>query len=95
MTDKYAIRRALVRALFRFSCPQDFNTILGDDDVILLQADPALMLREWENLTGAEFIFPVEGFPAYRSLNPILRRKLEAGFTLLDDPFLAGPAALR
>ena len=95
MTDKYAIRRILVRALSRYSCPQNFNTILCDDEVILLQSDPVILLREWENLTGAEFLFPVEGFPSYRSLNPVLRQKLEAGFSLMNDPFFAGPAALR
>lgn len=95
MSDKYAIRRVLVRALCRFTCPQNFNTILCDDDVILLQADPVLMLREWENLTAAEFLFEVPGFPAYRSLDPVLRKKLESGCSLMGDPFFAGPAALR
>ena len=95
MSDKYAIRRVLVRALARYSCPQDLNTILCDDEVILLQADPAVLMKEWEHLTEAEFLFPVTGYPEYRSINPVLRRKIDAGYTLLDDPFFAGPAALK
>ena len=95
MSDKYAIRRVLVRALARYSCPQNLNTVLCDDDVILLQADPAVLLKEWESLTAAEFLFPVAGFPEYRSINPVLRSKLDAGYTLLDDPFFAGPSALK
>ena len=95
MKDKYAIRRTLVKALARYSCPQELNTILCDDDVILLQADPAILLREWYALTEAEFILPVTGYPEYRSLNPVLRQKLENGLSLMNDPFFAGPLAVR
>ena len=94
MNDKYSIRRTLVRALARYSCPQDLNTILCDDEIILLQADPAILLREWHALTEAEFILPVAGYPEYRSLNPVLRRKIENGLSLMNDSFFAGPTAL-
>ena len=89
--SKYAIRRALVTALFRFYCPQDLNTILCDDRVILLSCDNARVKNEWDELTEAEYILPVQGFPDHRSLSPALRKKLETGKTLLDDPFFAGP----
>ena len=91
MTTKYEIRRALVRALFSFYGPQELNTLLGDDRVILLSADPARIKKEWDELTAADCFHPVEGYPSYRSLDPSLRKKLEAGKTLLDDPFFAGP----
>ena len=91
MTTKYEIRRALVLALFSFYGPQELNTLLGDDRMILLAADPARVKKEWDELTAAGFIRPVEGFPTFRSLDPALRKKLEAGKTLLDDPFFAGP----
>lgn len=90
-SDKYAIRRALVMALLRFYCPQDLNTILCDDQVILLAADPARIKAQWDELTAAEYILPVQGFPEHRSLSPALRLKLESGKALLDDPFFAGP----
>lgn len=90
-SDKYAIRRALVTALFRFYCPQDLNTILCDDQVILLASDNARIKAQWDELTAAEYIIPVQGFPDHRSLAPALRLKLESGRTLLDDPFFAGP----
>lgn len=95
MNDKYAIRRTLVRALARYSCPQNLNTILCDDEIILLQADPAILLREWHALTEAEFILPVAGYPEYRSLNPVLRRKIENGVNLMWDQFFSGPQAMR
>ena len=89
--NKYAIRRALILALFSFYGPQELNTLLGDDRVILLAADPARIKKEWDELTAAEYIHPVDGFPTFRSLDPALRMKLESGKTLLDDPFFAGP----
>ena len=95
MSTSYAIRRALLFALGRFFCPQDLNTCLCDDGVIMLDADPARILKEWEELTAAGYISAVQGYPDHRSLSPAIRRKIEAGETLLDDPFLAGPQALR
>ena len=94
-TDAYAIRRALVRAVARYYCPQDLNTVLCDDAVILLDADPARIRREWDELSAAGRLRPVQGYPDFRSLDPALRRRIEAGETLLDDPLFAGPAALR
>ncbi|MBR1951921.1 MAG: hypothetical protein IKA32_05055 [Lentisphaeria bacterium] len=95
MKDKYTIRRALVKALARYFCPQELNTILCDDNIILLQADPSILLKEWDNLTSAEFILQVPGYPDYRSLNPVLRQKIENGLSLMNDPFFAGPFAVR
>ena len=95
MADKYAIRRALRYALARFFCPQDLNTILCDDRVIILDADNSRIKTEWDELTCAGYLVPVQGYPEYRALKPSLRAKLENGETLLDDPLLAGPSALR
>ena len=94
-TDKYAIRRALLLALAKFVCPQELNTILCDDRVILLGADSARVLREWDELTAAEYLQAVPGFPEARRLSPATRAKIEAGKSLLDDPFLAGASAVR
>lgn len=90
-SSKYSIRRAIVMALFRYFCPQDLNTILCDDQLILLSADNARIRSEWEELTAAGYIIPIQGFPEHRKLSDALRLKLEAGKTLLDDPFFAGP----
>ena len=94
-TDKYALRRAIVLAMAGFVCPQELNTILCDDKIILLGADSARVLREWEELTAAEYLLPVPGFPEARRLSPAIRAKIEAGKSLLDDPFLAGASAVR
>ena len=94
-TDKYAIRRALLLALAKFVCPQELNTILCDDRLILLGADSARVLREWDELTAAEYLQAVPGFPEARRLSPATRAKIEAGKSLLDDPFLAGASAVR
>lgn len=92
---KYAIRRAILKALFRFYCPQDLNTILLDDNIMMLGVDNVLILKEWDLLTQAGYILVVPGFPDYRSLSAMIRFKLEAGNALLDDPFLAGNMALK
>lgn len=95
MADKYAIRRALLYALTRFFCPQDLNTVLCDDRVMLLDSDNARIKKEWDELTEAGYLVPVQGYPEYRSLKSAIRAKIESGETLLDDPLLAGPSALR
>ena len=92
---KYSIRRTILKALFRFYCPQNLNTILCDDQILLLGVDNTLILNEWDLLTQAGYILPVPGFPECRSLSPMIRFKLEAGNALMDDPFLAGEMALK
>lgn len=92
---KYVIRRTLLQVLCKFYCPQDLNTVMLDDRLQLLNADPALMLREWQALTDAGYLLPVQGYPEHRSLERTTREKLQNGETLLDDPFFAGPNALR
>ena len=92
--DTYAIRRAIARALHRYYCPQELNTLLYDDAIILLDADPARLKAEWEELTAAGRLIPVEGFPRHRSLAPALRKQLDAGMSLLGDPLFASPSEL-
>ena len=94
-TDKYALRRAIVLAMAGFVCPQELNTILCDDRLVLLGVDNARALREWDELTAAEYLLPVPGFPEARKLAPAIRKKIEEGRSLLDDPFLAGASAVR
>lgn len=89
--SNYHVRRALIEALFSFYCPQDLNTVLCDDRIILLGCDPARIKAQWDELTAAGYLRPVQGWPEHRSLSPALRKKLEEGRTLLDDPLLAGP----
>ena len=92
--NRYAIRRALVLALYRFYCPQDLNTLMCDDAVICLDADPERLKHEFSELTLAGYLCEVPGYPEYRSLSPALRQKLDRGGSLMTDPFFAGPAAL-
>ena len=44
--DKYAIRRAIVRALFDFENPQEFSVVLGHHAVILAAQKLALSNEE-------------------------------------------------
>lgn len=90
MANKYAIRRALIRAAVRYSLPQELNTLLCDDGVILLEADPAALVAEWDELTDFGCLLPVPGYPNFRSVSPTLRQKVEAGETLLNLPFFSG-----
>ena len=93
-SDRYAVRRALLKALFRFSCPQDLNTLMNDDRVIALDADPARLRSEWGELHMAGYVQQVQGWPDYFRLAPAARAKLERGWSMADDPFLAGPLAV-
>ena len=92
---KYVIRRTLLQVLCKFYCPQDLNTVMLDDRLQLLNADPAQVLREWQALTDAGYLLVVQGYPDYRSIERKTRVKLQNGETLLDDHFFAGPSALR
>ena len=92
---KYVIRRTLLQILHKFYCPQDLNTVMLDDRLQLLNADPAQVLREWQALTDAGYLLVVQGYPDYRSIERKTRVKLQNGETLLDDPFFAGPNAMR
>ncbi len=93
-SDRYAIRRTIAAALAKYCCPRSLNDLLCEDEIMLLDCDPARLLAEWNELTAAGHLAPVPGYPEYRSLAPALRRKLEARRSLSDDPFFFGPSAL-
>lgn len=94
MDKKYRIRLAIVRTLHRFFCPQELNAILCADEILMLEADNSQILKEWNMLREAEKLCDVAGYPGYCSLSPALRKKLDDGLTLNDDPFFYGPSAL-
>ena len=93
-SDRHAVRRALLKALLRFSCPQDLNTLMNDERVIALGADPARLRREWGELHLAGYTVQAQGWPDYFRLEAAVRARLESGWSMMDDPFLAGPSAL-
>ena len=93
-SDRYAIRRTVAAALAKYCCPLDLNRVLCEDEIMLLNCDPARLRAEWDEMTAAGYLIPVPGYPEYRSLDPALRRKLEERRTLSDDPCFFGPLAV-
>lgn len=93
--SKYAIRRTLLHALLRYEGPQDLNTLCNDPRMMELDADETRIVHEWDEMTERGYLLPVTGWPEYRKLDPALRARLAAGESMLDDPFLSGPSALR
>ena len=96
MTSVYAVRRAILSALYAYSNPQSLDTIACHDRIILTEAEPAILRREWRALQNAGYLRAVPGYGGeYSSLNPTTRKKLESGWAMNDDEFLFGPGALR
>ena len=78
--DKYAIRRAIVRALFDFENPQEFSVVLGHHAVILAAQKLALsneeirdVRHEWNYLIEKGYLIPVPGYDDYCRLSGDLR----------------------
>lgn len=108
MSDKYAIRRAIVAALYAFSNPQPLSAIKDHHRVVLafqrcpLTNDDIIDLRrEWNYLTERGLLVPVPGYDDYCKLSGDLRSLLDASDPLTGcDPLRSderfyGPAALR
>ena len=96
MNSIYTARRAILSALCTYCNPQSLDTIACHDKVILTEAEPALLRRQWQALQDAGYLRAVPGYHGeYCSLTPAVRKKLEAGWAMNDDEFLFGPEALR
>ena len=96
MTGIYAIRRAILSTLCAYCNPQSLDTIACHDKIILTEAEPAMLRKQWLALQEAGYLRAVPGYGGeYCSLAPAVRRKLEAGWAMNDDEFLFGPEALR
>lgn len=105
--EKYATRRAIIRALYAFQNPQDFSTILGHHAIILAAQKVTLshenirdIRHEWDYLTEKLYLVPIPGYDDYRRLSGDLRSLLDAEDSLsgpselLKDERLYGPDAL-
>lgn len=108
MADKYAIRRAIVAALYAFANPTNLAAVLSRHEIILafqrfpLTNDDVIDLRrEWNWLIDRGCLVPVPGYDDYCKLSGDLRSLLAASDPLTGcDPLrhderFYGPAALR
>lgn len=96
MSTIFGIRRAILQALFDYVTPQSLDTISCHDKVMMTEADPAILRRQWQALQDAGYLKPVAGYQGeYCSLAQAVRAKLEKGWAMHDDEFLYGPGALR
>ena len=97
MASKYEIRRAILRIAARLYCPLELKTLLCFDEMIQFQDDDAVA-AEWSGLSAERYLLPVPGFGNHRALSPRVKALFQAdpsGGWMKDDPFLAGPFAMR
>ena len=97
MATKYEIRRAVLTIAARLYCPLELKTLLCFDEIIQFQ-DDAAVAAEWDALSGERYLLPVPGFDTHRALSPRVKALFEAeptGGWMKDEPFLAGPFAMR
>lgn len=96
MANTFAVRRAIVRALYDYVNAQNLDTIACHDAVIMTEADASILRREWQNLIDASYLKAVSGYQnEYCTLSPALRAKMDQGKAMHDDEFLFGPGAIR
>lgn len=96
MSTVFGIRRAIISALFDYTNPQSIDTIACHDKVIMSEADPVILRRQWQGLQDAGYLKPVAGYNGeYCSLAPAIRKKLEMGWAMNNDEYLFGPGAMR
>lgn len=94
---KYTVRRAILNVMARLYCPLDLKSLVGFDEIIMLQ-DDAQVAIEWKELTKEHYLVEVPGFDDYRALSPKMKALFQADENrafMRDDPFLAGPFAMR
>ena len=97
MKNEYESRRAILKILARLYCPLDLKALLCFDEIIMVQDDNKVS-EQWAVLTEKRYLIKVPGFEDYRSLSPKTMALFQAdpsGAFMRDDPFLAGPFALR
>ncbi len=97
MASKFGIRRTILKIASRLFCPLELKTLLCFDEIILFQNDAAVT-AEWNLLTQERYLLPVPGFDEHRALSPRIKAMFQndpAGGFMKDDPFLAGPFAMR
>ena len=102
--DIYALRRAILTALFQFQNPVQLSALLYHQEVcgafgklVLSGSDTLLIRRELAELSSAGYTEEITGFPDWYKLaaNQRLAMAQTAGAVDKKDPFLYGPSALR
>ena len=104
----YIIRQALIRAMYRFQNPQNFDTVLGTREMILAAQkitfsndDIRLFRREWNFLIEHGYLIRISGWDDYCKLSGDVRSRLDASDPLTGtnpfsgDELISGPSALR
>jgi len=104
----YAIRRAILTALYEYENPQNFNTVLLNHAVILAAGHLRLtnedirdIRMEWSYLIGKGYLISIPGYDDYAKLSGEIRSALDGWDKLTGtNPFagderLYGPEALR
>ena len=106
--NKYAIRRAIINALYEYENPQELSAVLSHHALILAAGKIRLdnediqdVRTEWNYLTAKGYLIPVPGYDGFCRLSGDVRSKLDAWDKLTGpnplsgDERLYGPSALR
>lgn len=106
--NQYEIRRAIIRAMYQFQNPQNFEVILGHHAIIIAAQKVTLsnedirdIRHEWQYLIDKGYLVRVPGYDDYCRLSGDLRSQLDGvdpltgPDPLLRDERLYGPDALR
>ncbi len=99
--DIFALRRALLTALFQFQNPVALSALLFHQEIcavfgklVLSPSDTLLIRRELGELVKAGYAAGITGFPDWYKLSPDLRLTMAQSGLDRRDPFLFGPSAL-
>lgn len=106
--DKYALRRAIIAAVYKFENAVNFGVIAGTSEIILAlrHAPPTSedlqdIRVEWNYLIAKGYLLSVPGYDDYCRLSGEIRSRLAArdpltgADPLANDERLYGPAALK
>ena len=99
--DIFALRRAILTALFQYQNPVALGTLLYHQEIcgvfgklVLSGPDSLLIRRELRALADAGYVEPIAGFPDWYKLGADLRLSMAQSGLDRKDPILFGPAAL-
>ena len=93
---QFRIRRAIVRAVYDYSCGQDFAAVLCAPGLLLENPQTEAAFAEWRTLIDAGILIPLPGYEdRVCKLDPGIRRQMDARSGVPPvHPVLFGPEAM-
>ena len=93
---QFRIRRAIVRAVYDYSCGQDFAAVLCSPGLLLENPQTEAAFAEWQTLIDAGILIPLPGYGGtVCKLDPFVRRQMDARSGVPPaHPVLFGPEVM-